>query len=133
MNKKEIYIKENEEFLERLKGEDGIQQLPGGTLYKVLTSGTSDRQPQARSVVTCHYKGALISGKVFDSSYDRGYPEAFRVCDLIAGFQVALLSMHVGDHWEVYIPASQGYGKRTEDGIPGGSTLVFDIELMGIN
>jgi peptidylprolyl isomerase len=133
MNKKDLYIKENERFLEQLKGQPGIQQLPGGSLYKVIASGTSEQRPQVRSVVTCHYKGALIDGTVFDSSYDRGYPEAFRVSDLIAGFQMALLSMHVGDHWEVYIPASEGYGKRAADEIPGGSTLVFEIELISIN
>jgi peptidylprolyl isomerase len=133
MNKKDLYIKENERFLERLKGQPGIQQLPGGSLYKVITSGTSEQRPQVRSVVTCHYKGTLIDGTVFDSSYDRGYPEAFRVSDLIAGFQMALLSMHVGDHWKVYIPASEGYGKRAADEIPGGSTLVFEIELISIN
>jgi peptidylprolyl isomerase len=133
MNKKDVYIKENESYLKRLREQPDIRQLPGGTLYKVLASGTSPLQPQARSVVTCHYKGSLINGRVFDSSYTRGYPEAFRVSDLISGFQQALLSMHVGDHWEVYIPASEGYGKRAADDIPGGSTLIFDIELIGVN
>jgi peptidylprolyl isomerase len=133
MNKKEIYIKENEHYLEQLKGQPDIQQLPCGLLYKVLATGTSEQRPQARSVVTCHYKGSLINGKVFDSSYDRGYPDAFRVSDLITGFQKALLSMHVGDHWVVYIPASEGYGKRYTDGIPGGSTLIFEIELISVN
>lgn len=133
MNKKDIYVKENEKYLEVLKGQEGIKALPGGSLYKTIAAGTGDQRPQLRSVVTCHYKGSLIDGTVFDSSYDRGYPEAFRVSDLIAGFQVALLSMHVGDHWQVYIPASEGYGKRAAGDIPGGSTLVFEIELISIN
>jgi peptidylprolyl isomerase len=74
----------------------------------------------------------LIDGTVFDSSYERGYPEAFRVCDLIAGFQQALLAMHIGDRWQVYIPEHEGYGRRAEEGIPGYSTLIFEIELLGI-
>jgi peptidylprolyl isomerase len=133
MNKKDLYIQENERYLEQLKGQPGIQALPGGSLYKVLASGTSEQRPQVRSIVTCHYRGALIDGTVFDSSYDRGYPEAFRVSDLISGFQMALLAMHVGDRWEVYIPTSEGYGKRAAGEIPGGSTLVFEIELLGIS
>ncbi len=133
MNKKDLYIKENERYLEQLKGQPGIQVLPGGSLYQVITSGTSELRPQVRSVVTCHYRGALIDGTVFDSSYDRGYPEAFRVSDLISGFQMALLSMHIGDRWKVYIPASEGYGKRAAGEIPGGSTLIFEIELLGIS
>jgi peptidylprolyl isomerase len=133
MNKKDLYVKDNERWLEALKGQIGIHALPGGSLYKVLAEGSGEQRPQVRSVVTCHYKGALIDGTVFDSSYERGCPEAFRVSDLIAGFQMALLSMRVGDHWEVYIPASEGYGKRSAGDIPGGSTLVFEIELLSIN
>ena len=79
-----------------------------------------------------HYTGRTINGKVFDSSRG-GTPPAFRLRDLIPGWIIALQNMHAGDRWEVYIPASMGYGKLSQPGIPGGSTLVFDIELIGVN
>ena len=85
-----------------------------------------------RSIVTCHCKGSLISGKVFDNLFERGCPEAFSVNDLIEDFQMALCNMHIGDHWEVYIPWQKGYGKRSDADIPGYSTLIFEIQLLGI-
>ena len=85
-----------------------------------------------RSIVTCHCKGSLISGKVFDNSFERGCPEAFSVNDLIEDFQMALCNMHIGDHCEVCIPWQKGYGKRSDADIPGYSTLIFEIQLLGI-
>ena len=83
-------------------------------------------------MVTAHYTGKTINGKTFDSSRGDVAP-AFRLRDLIPGWIIAMQKMHVGDRWEVYIPAEQGYGKRSVPGIPGGSTLIFDIELLGVN
>ncbi|MCR5314104.1 MAG: FKBP-type peptidyl-prolyl cis-trans isomerase [Bacteroidaceae bacterium] len=131
MNKKE-YIKKNEEFLINLKNEDCIKELRGGILYKVLESGNGEGEVKPRSIVTCHYKGSLINGKVFDNSFSRKCPEAFRVNDLISGFQIALINMHIGDHWIVYIPAEMGYGSRNSGDIPGNSTLIFEIKLISI-
>lgn len=132
MKKKEQYKQQNEEFLTELASQEGIISLGGGVLYKVLQHGEGKGPVTPRSIVTCHYKGSLINGKVFDNSWERNCPEAFRVNDLIEGFQMALCNMHVGDHWEVYIPWQKGYGKRSDADIPGYSTLVFEIMLLGI-
>ena len=132
MKKKEQYKQQNEEFLTELANQEGIISLGGGVLCKVLEQGEGKGTVTPRSIVTCHYKGSLINGKVFDNSWERNCPEAFRVNDLIEGFQIALCKMHVGDHWEVYIPWQKGYGKRSDADIPGYSTLVFEILLLGI-
>lgn len=131
MNKRE-YIKSNAEWLANKAMEDGVEQLPKGIYYKVVTSGKNDgKHPSPRSIVTVHYTGRTINGKKFDSSRG-GAPVAFRLSDLIEGWIIALQQMCVGDKWEVYIPAEKGYGKFSQPGIPGGSTLIFEIELLGI-
>lgn len=132
MSKKEEYRIKNEAFIAELAKEEGIKSLNGGILYKILESGEGRGTVNPRSIVTCHYRGSLISGKVFDDSWQRSCPEAFRVNELIEGFQIALCNMHIGDHWMVYIPWQKGYGKRSDADIPGCSTLVFEILLMGI-
>lgn len=132
MKKKEQYKQQNEVFLAELANQEGIISLGGGVLCKVLEQGEGKGTVTPRSIVTCHYKGSLINGNVFDNSWERNCPEAFRVNDLIEGFQIALCKMHVGDHWEVYIPWQKGYGKRSDADIPGYSTLVFEILLLGI-
>ena len=132
MSKKEEYKQRNEDFLVDLARREEVCALDGGVLYKVLAQGEGRGNVTPRSIVTCHYKGSLVSGKVFDNSWERNCPEAFRVCDLIEGFQTALCNMHIGDHWEVYIPWQKGYGKRSDADIPGYSTLVFEILLLGV-
>ena len=122
----------NEQFLLDIATEEGIKSLRGGILYKVLEEGQGGGSVGPRSIVTCHYKGSLINGKVFDNSFSRSCPEAFRVNELISGFQIALVNMHIGDHWLVYIPANMGYGTKTAGPIPGNSTLIFEIKLLGI-
>lgn len=131
--KKEQYVSQNLEFLERKRTEDGVKELRGGVLYKVISEGDSQGTVSPRSIVSCYYKGSLINGKVFDNAFDRGYPEAFRVNELISGFQIALVNMHIGDHWEVYIPSDMGYGPKGDRVIPGGSTLIFEIKLVNIS
>ena len=133
MAKKEDYIKQNREFLKAKREEEGIKEISLGVLRKIIKSGKSNVRPRQGNVVTVHYKGTLINGKEFDNSYKRSCPEALRVRDLIVGFQVALTQMTIGDHWIVYIPCEQGYGMRSTGNIPGGSTLVFEIELLGVN
>lgn len=133
MNKKELYKQKNEEFFEALRDEEGVRELRGGVLYKVLEEGRGGGSVGPRSIVTCHYKGSLISGKIFDNSFSRSCPEAFRVNELISGFQIALVNMHIGDHWLVYIPSDKGYGARgAGSDIPGNSTLIFEIKLISI-
>lgn len=112
--------------------EEGVQTLPKGICYKVLAEGKADgRHPGPRSIVTAHYTGWTIDGRQFDSSRG-GAPLAIRLCDLIEGWIVAMQQMCVGDKWEVYMPAEMGYGKFSQPGIPANSTLVFEIELLGI-
>ena len=118
MDKRE-YIKANKDWLEAKAKEEGVKALPKGIYYKVLSEGNQDSsKPTARSIITAHYTGKTIDGKQFDSSRG-GVPLACRLCDLIEG-------------WKIYIPAEMGYGKFSQPGIPGGSTLIFEIELLGI-
>ena len=131
MNKRG-YTQANKEWLINKAREEGVKPLPKGICYKVLAEGKADgKHPMPRSIVTAHYTGRTIDGKQFDSSRD-GAPLAIRLCDLIEGWIIAMQQMCVGDKWEVYIPAEMGYGKFSQPGIPGGSTLVFEIELLGI-
>lgn len=123
----------NEAFMLEKGMEAGVRELRGGVLYEVLSEGADGPKAGPRSVVTCHYKGSLISGRTFDDSFARKCPEAFRVNDLISGFQIALVNMRVGDRWRVYIPWEKGYGNRgVGTQIPGYSTLVFEIQLIAI-
>ena len=127
------YKQKNEAFMQALHdGEEELFEISQGVLVKILKSGDGDRTPRTNNVVTVHYKGSLINGKVFDNSWERGYPEAFRLSDLIVGWQIALTQMHVGDHWIVYIPYDKGYGTRASGPIPAYSTLIFEMELVAI-
>lgn len=131
MNKKE-YAQANKDWLIQKSQEEGVKTLAKGVCYKVLAEGKNDgRHPTPRSIVTAHYTGRTIDGRQFDSSRGR-VPPTFRLCDLIEGWIVAMQQMCVGDKWEVYIPAEMGYGKFAQPGIPANSTLVFEIELLGI-
>ena len=131
MSKRE-YIQTNKDWLEAKSKEDGVKALPKGIYYKVLSEGNqSSPKPTVRSIITAHYTGKTIDGKQFDSSRG-GVPLACRLCDLIEGWIIAIQQMHIGDKWELYIPAEMGYGKFSQPGIPGGSTLIFEIELLGV-
>ena len=130
---KQEYILKNREWLESTAAAPGVRLLDKGIYYKVIKSGNASApSPNRGSVVTVHYTGKTINGKTFDSSRG-GVAPAFRLRELIPGWIIALQKMHVGDRWEIYIPAEQGYGKFSQPGIPGGSTLNFDIELLGVN
>lgn len=131
MSKRE-YAQENHDWIVAKSKEEGVLSLPKGIYYKVLSQGDQNSAtPSVRSIVTAHYTGRTINGKKFDSSRG-GCPLAVRLCDLIEGWIIAMQKMHIGDKWEVYIPAEMGYGKFSQPGIPGGSTLIFEIELLGI-
>lgn len=132
MGRKEEYKEKNLQFLKDLSLQEGIVSLPCGIYYKVLETGTGTVSPTVRSIVTVHYKGSLISGRVFDNSYERSCPEAFRLSDVIDGWQLALQRMHAGDRWIIYIPYTMGYGNRASGPIPAFSTLIFEVELLGI-
>ena len=125
-------MEKNRRWLQEKATESGVKALDKGIYYKVLRSGApGGAQPGRSSVVTVHYTGRTINGKTFDSSRG-GVAPAFRLRELIAGWIIALQQMRVSDRWEIYIPAEQGYGRFSQPGIPGGSTLVFDIELLGV-
>ncbi len=130
-NNKEKYRIENEEYLEDKAQEEGVASLAQGILYEIINSG-SGKQAQPRSIVSVFYRGELINGKVFDDNTKQGYPDAFRLNELIAGWQIAIPKMKEGDKWRIYIPSELGYGKRGTHGIPGDSTLIFEIELVKV-
>ena len=131
MNKNE-YARSNKEWLAGKAKEDGVTQLAKGVCYKVLQSGLEGgKQPTPNSVVSCHYLGRTIDGKCFDTSLG-GYPLAIRLRDLIEGWVIALQQMRVGDKWEIYITSELGYGSFSQPGIPANSTLIFEIELLGV-
>lgn len=127
------YIEKNRKWLADKSKEPGVQPLDKGIFYKILKKGDNKKpSPNRGSVVTVHYTGKTINGKTFDSSRG-GVAPAFRLRDLIPGWIIALQNMHPGARWELYIPAEQAYGKINQPGIPGGSTLIFDVELINVN
>ncbi|MDR2272404.1 MAG: FKBP-type peptidyl-prolyl cis-trans isomerase [Sphingobacterium sp.] len=119
-------------FLVENATQEGITVCPSGLHYKILTEGAG-KIPVKTSKVICHYKGELLDGTVFDSSYKRKRPETFYINELIIGWQEAMCMMPVGSIWQVYLPPHLAYGK--EELLPrkgGECTLVFQIELIAI-
>jgi len=124
--------KEGAAFLAANKTKEGIVALPSGLQYKVEKQGTGPK-PAAGDTVTCNYRGTLIDGKEFDSSYKRGQPASFPVSGVIRGWTEALQLMPVGSKWELFIPSDLAYGDRgAGPDIGPGSTLVFEVELLSI-
>lgn len=125
------YALENKLWIDEIGKSEDVLKLANGVLYKVIQSGDGSKHPTPQSVITAHYTGKTIDGKVFDSSKG-GAPLAIRLSELIDGWIIALQNMTIGDKWEIYIPAEMGYGKYSQPGIPAYSTLIFEIELLGI-
>jgi len=124
--------KDGEAFLAANKTKQGVVSLPSGLQYKILKAGDGPK-PSASDTVMCNYKGTLIDGKEFDSSYKRGQPLSIPVGGVIKGWTEALQLMPVGSKWELYIPSDLAYGDRQAGGdITPGSTLVFEVELLSI-
>lgn len=118
-------------FLEENKKKDGVITLASGLQYEILKEGSGPK-PKATEKVKCHYHGTLINGKVFDSSVERGQP-AFGVNQVIKGWVEALQLMSVGSKWRLYIPSELAYGSQgAGSSIEPNSTLIFDVELLGI-
>lgn len=120
-------------FLLNLKAEDGWYFAEGGIRWKYLAYTAAQDKPSVADTVTVHYEGRLIDGTVFDSSYQRGEPATFPLSRLIKGWQIAIPQIGVGEAIEVAIPAEFAYGPSGSGPIPGGATLVFKIELLGID
>jgi FKBP-type peptidyl-prolyl cis-trans isomerase FklB len=133
-NKKvsEVNKKEGESFLADNKGKDGVVTLASGLQYKILKEGTGAK-PAASDSVVCNYKGTLINGKEFDSSYKRGQPATFPVSGVIKGWTEALQLMPVGSKWQLFIPSDLAYGDHGAGADIGpGDTLIFEVELLSI-
>jgi FKBP-type peptidyl-prolyl cis-trans isomerase FklB len=124
---------EGEQFLAQNKAKEGIVTLPSGLQYKVLQQGTGPK-PTASDVVVCNYRGTLLNGTEFDSSYKRGQPASFPVSGVIKGWTEALQLMPVGSKYQLFIPADLAYGDRGAGGgeIPPSATLIFEVELVSI-
>jgi len=128
----ETNIAAGKAFLEENAKQPGVITTESGLQYKILTTGDG-KQPKETDTVTTHYKGTLIDGREFDSSYKRDAPASFPVNGVIKGWTEALQLMHVGDKWQLFIPSELAYGatKRSEL-IEANSTLIFEIELISI-
>jgi FKBP-type peptidyl-prolyl cis-trans isomerase len=124
---------EGEAFLAANKDKEGIITLPSGLQYKVLTAGTGPK-PTASDSVVCNYRGTLINGTEFDSSYKRGQPATFGVSQVIKGWTEALQLMPVGSKWQLFIPSSLAYGEHPDprSRIEPNATLIFEVELLSI-
>ena len=121
-----------EKFLTENKTKEGVVTTPSGLQYKIITKGTGEI-PADSSKVKVNYKGTLIDGTEFDSSYKRKEPATFRANQVIKGWTEALTMMPVGSKWELYIPQELAYGARETGGqIKPFSTLIFEVELVGI-
>lgn len=124
---------ESERFLAENKKKEGVITLPSGLQYEILEKGEG-AVPGPEDRVKAHYTGKLLNGKEFDNSYKRGEPLELSVGGVIKGWQEALQLMPVGSKWKLFIPSDLAYGDRGAGGgeIPGGSALIFTIELLEI-
>ena len=124
---------EGQKFLEENRKQEGVVQTESGLQYKVLTKGVGEK-PAANATVTVHYRGTLINGKEFDSSYTRSEPLSISLQNVIPGWQEAVPMMTVGSKWQIFVPSELGYGNRSAGSdITPNSTLIFEIELIDIN
>jgi len=131
-NKIDAQKKAGEAFMQTNKEKPGVIVLPEGLQYEVLKEG-SGKQPVISDAIKAHYKGALLDGKEFDSSFKRNQPFSAPLRSLIKGWQIAIPLMKEGSHWRLWIPSDLAYGDRGAGGdIPGGATLMFEVELLEI-
>ena len=128
----EKHKKQGEDFLAENKKKEGVKTLPSGLQYKVIKAGTG-KKPKLDDTVTANYRGTLIDGMEFDSSYKRGQPATFRVSGVIPGWTEALQLMEEGAKWQLYVPSNLAYGQRGAGKVIGPDTaLIFEIELVSI-
>ena len=118
-------------FLAENAKKEGVKTLPSGLQYKVLSEG-SGKTPKEEDTVTVNYKGTLIDGTEFDSSYKRGQPATFQVNGVIKGWIEGLQLMKEGAKWQLFVPPELGYGERGRGRIPPNSTLIFEVELISV-
>ncbi len=123
--------KAGEEFLKQNATKNSVTVLPSGLQYRIITEGTGAK-PTATDRVKVNYRGTLIDGTEFDSSYKRNQPATFGVGQVIKGWTEALQLMPAGSKWEIYIPQELAYGERESGKIPPFSALIFEVELLEI-
>ncbi len=129
----EKFMQQNQELLESNPQQEGVVVTDSGLQYRILQEGTGTR-PTAASTVTVHYRGMLVEGSEFDSSYRRGQPISFPVSGLIPGWTEALQLMQEGAKWELVVPAHLAYGEQgVPDLIPPNAVLRFEVELLKVN
>jgi FKBP-type peptidyl-prolyl cis-trans isomerase len=129
--KTEKSLTDGKEFLEKNKAKEGVVTLESGVQYKIITEGTGVL-PVGKDTVEVNYKGTLVDGTEFDSSYKRGEAVKFPLNQVIPGWSEGLSYCKEGGKIEIYIPAEKGYGERTNGPIPGNSTLIFEVELVKV-
>lgn len=124
-------IKECESFLDKNRKKPGVKETPSGLQYEIIRMGEGAK-PMDTSTVKVHYEGFLLNGKKFDSSRDRGEPIEFPLNNVIRGWTEGVQLMPVGSVFKFYIPYQLGYGEQgAGESIPGGSLLIFEVELLG--
>ncbi|MFH0994535.1 MAG: FKBP-type peptidyl-prolyl cis-trans isomerase [Pseudomonadota bacterium] len=124
--------KAGEAFLAENEKHEGVMTLQSGLQYRIIKTGDGIK-PTDTDTVVCHYRGSLISGAEFDSSYRKGHPATFKVNSIIPGWREALMLMPVGSTWQVFVPSQLGYAERGMSPFIGpNATLIFEVELIAI-
>jgi FKBP-type peptidyl-prolyl cis-trans isomerase len=121
----------NASFLAQNAKREGVQTTASGLQYEVLRDGSGPK-PSVLDTVTVHYRGTLVDGSQFDSSYDRGEPATFPLMQVVPGWKQGIPLMPVGSKYKLYIPPDLGYGSAAKPNIPANSVLIFEVELLGI-
>lgn len=125
-------LEANNAFFNKLKADNkNVVETPSGLRYEIITPGTG-ANPKADDSVKVHYTGTLIDGTKFDSSVDRGQPAEFKLSEVITGWTEGIQKMKKGGKIKLYVPPQLAYGDDGRPGIPPGSTLIFDVELLDI-
>ena len=124
-------MKDGKAFLQTNKKNKGIVETKSGLQYKIVNAGAGVK-PKADSEVQVHYRGTLIDGTEFDSSYKRGQPVSFKLNQVISGWQEALQLMSKGSKWQIFVPSNLAYGPAGAGPIGPNETLIFDVELLDV-
>jgi len=128
----ETNAQKGKDFLAKNKNKEGVKVMPSGLQYKVIESGKGE-SPSPEDKLIAHYRGTLIDGTEFDSSYNRGSPLEFKMTDVIKGWREALLKMKPGAKWEIYIPPALAYGSQGAGKVIGpNETLIFTLHLIKV-
>lgn len=129
----DVHKQAGQKFMDENRNKESVISLPEGLQYEVIKEGNGN-QPTINDSVTAHYKGALLDGKEFDSSFKRNQPFTAPLKHLIKGWQIAIPLMKEGSRWRLWIPSDLAYGDRgAGSDIPGGATLMFEVELLKVN